>query len=357
MSNDTQSATFLAIQDAAAMSDISFYAAIPSFLASIPVVYVLRHHWKYYICFTCRRHTAHMAHTELPHPTPNNTGSSSVTSEQVAGTHVTPNCHLSCCGSNRAAPTTTSDVVLSIILCLQTSDLIFAFGYLLNPFNVNNYVCMVQGILLQFSATCSMLFSMCLSFELLSVIKGILQGSTASSAQTGRGRLLIYSLLAVVVSIAFLIGDFCVSGFGRSRASNPKMIAWCWVKTEGDFSFLSFYGVAICVNVAVIVCYGLVLYEILMKYKDIQHVGIRKSLRKSFLKVGVYPILLLFTLLPGLIHRLPSLSDHHESNVEYIRAKSTIKYWHAATMVRLAGEFEMYCCFVCSLFICFFLMF
>ena len=288
------------------MSDISFYVALASFLASVPVVYVLRGHWKYYVCYFCCR----LRHLTDPLDVKR----------------------------RFEIPATQPNIILSIILCLQTSDLFFASSFLLNFVNDSTFVCAAQGILQQSSLLCSVVFSMCLSIELWIVIKSILDGSP--SAKNGLVRLFRYCLLSCFISLVFLLGNAIEYGFGRKSTANPQEIAWCWLKDEGTFSFVSVWGVVICVCVVVFVFYGLVIHTLLRKITNITSTGIRATLIRSFVKVGVYPILMIFSLLPGFIHRWQTFSRVDESNVEMMRESSTIKYWHAGTLVSSGGNFK-----------------
>lgn len=284
-------------QQATDMSQISFGFAVPAFLASLPVCWVLRHHWKSFVCYKCCQNPCHPTYRQLTKPTE-------------------------------------SDIVLSIILCLQFSDLLFAFSYLLTPFNDAAFICTLQGVLLQLTGPCALLFSGCLSYELWIVIKHILKGE--SPASKGRDRLLVYCLLSCVISILFTVADAFENGFGRTPSSDPKEIAWCWVQSQDKFSFFSFYGVATTVFLGVFVCYGLVIYEIVVKIKETQDGDgskLIRSLWRTFAKVGLYPILMALTLIPGLIHRLPSLfGTRKENSVVDLRNTQTVRYLHAATM-------------------------
>ena len=125
---------------------------------------------------------------------------------------------------------TESDIVLSLILLLQTSDLFFAIGFLLTPINDLAFICTLQGALLQLSGPCAMLFSMCLSIELFIVIKSMLKGKSPSS--NGRIRLMNYCFVSVFCSSSFLIADAIFDGFGRKDATDAKDVAWCWVRTK-----------------------------------------------------------------------------------------------------------------------------
>lgn len=255
------------LQEANTMTWITFSVAIPSFLVSLPVIYVLRSYFYYFVCYSC--------------------------------------CHCCCCcerNSSSLKPphnrrfrksATQPDIILSIILCLQTSDLIYALGYMMSPLNETDWVCVLQGIILQLSSTIVMIFSACLSVELWIVIKAILDGK--SSAKNGRQRLFIYCISACVLSLVFLICDAIVVGFGRAT----KYDSWCWTKSDNNtFSFLSYYGVAICVLVVIVVDYGMVAYTILRKIGTITHSGIRATLWRTFFKVGVYPIFLVIIFVP-----------------------------------------------------------
>ena len=284
--------------EATVMSEISFYVAILSFLASIPVVFVLRSHYYDFVCHSCCRR-CRRCRRDLP-------------------------------ADRREL--TEPDIILSIILCLQSSDLVFAFGHLLTPVNDPQTICTLQGLILQLAGPLSMLFSACLSFELNIVIKSILRGE--SSTTNGRRRLLLYCLSSCIISIAFLIADSIDNHFGRPSNTNTKEIAWCWVRNQDDLSFASFYGVAFCVYVAVFINYALVCGQILRKVNQITHEGIRSSLWKTVRKVGLYPFLMLVTFLPGLIHRFPTVLGQPESNTVDVSArqnKTTLLYFHAAT--------------------------
>jgi hypothetical protein len=284
-------------EQATVMSNISFGVSIPAFLCSLPVIWVLRLHCKSFVCQKC--------------------------------------CYNPFRPGRQPPIPTESDVVLSIILCLQFSDMMFALGFLLTPLNDTNVICTLQGIILQLFGPCSMILSMCLSFELLIVIRSILHNRTTYI--TGLHRLYVYCSLSTIVSIFFLIADDISNGYGRDDTTDPQEIAWCWVKTQDSFSFFSYYGVATIVFFIVFICYSLVLYEIIHKIKNLNNTDTNErmiqSLWRTFAKVGVYPILMLITLLPGLIHRLPSLFGKHvKSNAIDVYNETTMKYLHAGTM-------------------------
>ena len=129
-----------AIHEASVETFVSVVVSVPAFLASIIICWVLRHHWKSFVCRKC--------------------------------------CQNPCRPVLKAIPIATqSDIVLSILLCLQTSDCLFALGFLLSPLNDNSFICTLQGLLLQLSGPCAMLFSMCLSIELWIVIRSMLHSS------------------------------------------------------------------------------------------------------------------------------------------------------------------------------------
>ena len=129
-----------AIHEASVGTAISVVVSVPAFLASLVICWVLRHHWKSFVCRQC--------------------------------------CRNPCRPVLKAVPVATqSDIVLSILLCLQTSDCFFALGFLLSPLNDNSFICTLQGVLLQLSGPCAMLFSMCLSIELWIVIRSMLHSS------------------------------------------------------------------------------------------------------------------------------------------------------------------------------------
>ena len=302
MSNNTQ---FLVIQDATTMSNISFYVALASFLASLPVVYVLRGHWKSNVCYFCCRTRRNAVDLQVD------------------------------------LPATQPDIILSIILCLQTCDLFAASAYLLNFVNDSTFVCAAQGALAQTGTQTAIMFSMCLSIELWIVLKSILEGS--SSAKNGVVRLFRYCLLSCFISLGFVLGNAMSYGFGRKATANPREIAWCWLNDEGTLSFVSIWGVGICACVVVFIFYGLVVHTLLRQITSITHPGIRATLVWSFVKVGVYPILMTLTLVPGLIHRWQTLSRQRESNVEMMSDTSTSKYWLAGTLVS-GGKMIVLCC-------------
>ena len=318
-------ATAIKIQQAAAMSLISICVAIPALLASLPVVYVLRKHLK--VIWTSCSILNPFQHQQQ---------------QRLQRLH------------HAASEPTESDIVLSIILCLQASDLVFALGFLMTPINDSLFLCSLQGAILQLSGPCAMLFSMCLSIELWIVIKSMLESEkkkqqevlqsfffSLCSNQKGssRRRLNGYIFLTLFVSILFLLLDSFLSGFGRYESTNVKEIAWCWVKNQDELTFFSYYGVATFVLLIVILCYGLVIIQVVRKINQGLRAGtsplLLKSLRRTFFKVGLYPLLMTLTLLPGLIHRLPSLFNrdvHNGSNSMDLLSSQTLKYIHAGTM-------------------------
>ena len=263
----------LTIHQATVMSNISLGVAIPAFLASLPVCWVLRHHWKSFVCFSC--------------------------------------CSNPFRPGRQPTQPTESDIVLSIILCLQCSDMIFALAFFLTPFNDFMFVCTLQGLLAQLAATCSFMFSMCLAYELWIVIRSILRGGNPTS--NGRKRLMHYCLLCLSIPIFFVIANAFDNGFGRTSTKDPKELAWCWVKKQDVFSFFSVYGVGMLAFAGVFVCYGAVLYEVIVKIQEIKHAESQtttkmvRSLWSTFAKVGIYPILMALVMLPGLIHRFGNI--------------------------------------------------
>ena len=61
---------------------------------------------------------------------------------------------------------------------------------------------------------------------------------------------------------------------------------------------------ASCVLLVVFICYSLVMYEVIVRIQQTRRTGatgaqLIKSLKRTFLKVGLYPFLMLICLLPG----------------------------------------------------------
>ena len=294
-----------------AMVTISCVLSVPALLASLPVVYVLRKHWRRFVCYPC-------CHNPLRRPP-------------------------------RA---TESDIVLSLLLCLQTADLIFAVGFLLSVFNDNEMICALQGALLQAAGPCAMLFSSCLSMEFFIVIRSIVRGQ--SSASRARCRLSLYLLYTLTFAGTFFVIDLVVDGFGRIDTSEREDNAWCWVHGMqgwgGTVSFLSYYGIAAVAMVTVLVFYSLVMYHVARRigvsrvsqpalspsYPGVagadpeEHAAasrrLTRQLKRTVCKVGIYPLLLFFTLLPGMIHRLPAFLGMPFDKV------GPLMLWHAGTM-------------------------
>ena len=188
------------------MSTISIVVSIPALLASLPVCWVLRRHWRAFVCHRCC-YNPFLRKLIPPEPTE-------------------------------------SDIVLSLILLLQTSDLFFAIGFLLTPINDLAFICTLQGALLQLSGPCAMLFSMCLSIELFIVIKSMLKGKSPSS--NGRIRLMNYCFVSVFCSSSFLIADAIFDGFGRKDATDAKDVAWCWVRIFKKCFFKNRFVIIVC---------------------------------------------------------------------------------------------------------------
>jgi hypothetical protein len=304
-------------------------------VASLPVVWVLRKHWARFVCYAC--------------------------------------CH-SPFRIQKPPRATESDIVLSILLMLQTADLWFAVGFLLSPLNhAGSYgatwVCPLQGVLLQFAGPSAMLFSACLSIELFIVIRGMMGGRRTGAILTrslslgrvrrptitapdqlgrwdttvnARFRLTCYSVGTMTVSGSFVLLDLVFDGFGPLRSNSDAAGAWCWVKDAADkgnadaqFAFISYYGVAFVAILVVVFFYMLVLVKICRRVRETQHAtsgsegakNLMRVLWKTVCRVGVYPIFLVVVLLPGTIHRLPSIL-----NLDLPSTSPGMNILHAITM-------------------------
>ena len=314
-----------AASTAAAMVTASCVVSALALVASLPVVWVLRKHWRRFVCYSCR-------HSPF----------------QI----------------KKPPKVTESDIVLSLLLLLQSTDLAFAVGFLLSPLNHAGsqgatWICPLQGALLQFSGPAAMLFSACLSIELYIVIRGIMGGrvirrdnnlhSSLNSTlpdQLGRwdttvnarGRLNFYSIGTLTISGMFVLLDLIFDGFGPLRSNADADSVWCWVKDAADedneyaqFAFISYYGIAFFSIIVVISFYMLVIIKVCRRMRESYRSGSAKGLMrllwKTVCRVGIYPVFLVIVLLPGTIHRLPAIL-----NMKMWKSSPTMDILHAATM-------------------------
>ncbi len=328
-------ASSTALSTAADMVTASCVVSTFALAASLPVVWVLRKHWARFVCYSC--------------------------------------CH-SPFRIQRPPRATESDIVLSILLMLQTADLWFAVGFLLSPLNrAGSYgatwICPLQGALLQFAGPSAMLFSACLSIELFIVIRGMMGGrknggiitrslslgrarrpTITAPDQLGRWdttvnarfRLLCYSVGTLTVSGSFVLLDLVLDGFGPLRSNPNAGGVWCWVKDVADndnsnaqFAFISYYGVAFSAILVVLCFYMLVLVKICRRVRETQYAvnetdsakSLMRVLWKTICRVGIYPFFLVIVLLPGTIHRLPSIL-----NIDLAPSSPAMDVLHAVTM-------------------------
>ena len=83
---------------------------------------------------------------------------------------------------------------------------------------------------------------------------------------------------------------------------------------DAQFAFISFYGIAFASIAVIVFFYMLVLLKICRRMRETRLAadvsgssatsGLMRLLWKTICRVGIYPIFLVITLLPGTIHRL-----------------------------------------------------
>eukprot|EP00946_MAST-07B_sp_MAST-7B-sp1_P001287 g1287.t1 len=252
---------------AADMVTASCVVSAVALAASLPIIFVLRKHWVRFVCYSC--------------------------------------CH-SPFRVKKPPRVTESDVVLSILLMLQSSDMMFAIGFLLSPINHAGsndatWVCPMQGALLQFAGPSAMLFSACLSIEMFIVIRGMMGGKSSGlmswsikqsrarrptitardqlnrwdTTVNARRRLNCYSIGSLLISGVFVLLDLIFDGFGPLRSNTEAAGPWCWVKDAGEkdnddaqFAFISFYGIAFASIAVIVFFYMLVLLKIFRRMRE-----------------------------------------------------------------------------------------